>query len=221
MNNERLKYKIKQRLNKKDSKDFDNIDCLAITEAFNKYQLQWTLAAIRQGESSKEIVEELAPMLKKKEMKGTNLKTYFESESLPSDFLSVSKIIVKATKENCPTPATIRVTLVEPSNTDDYARDWVTAPSFEWRESYFTIEGDKIKVHTENDFTVTGIELHYYKYPREITLIGCEDEQGQPTSDTESEYGDRVIEKLIDGASSIIAGDIENFNQVQINSQRV
>jgi hypothetical protein len=41
MNNQTLLIKLKQRLNKLDSKDFDNIQCWQFVEAFNKAQLEW------------------------------------------------------------------------------------------------------------------------------------------------------------------------------------
>ena len=41
MNNQILQLKIKQRLNKLDSNDYDNIEHWQIIEAFNKAQIQW------------------------------------------------------------------------------------------------------------------------------------------------------------------------------------
>ena len=41
MNNNLLQIKIKQRLNKLASFDYDNIECWMIQEAFNKAQLEW------------------------------------------------------------------------------------------------------------------------------------------------------------------------------------
>ena len=41
MNNTALQLKIKQRLNKLASNDYDNIECWQIVEAFNKAQLDW------------------------------------------------------------------------------------------------------------------------------------------------------------------------------------
>jgi hypothetical protein len=41
MNNNLLQLKIKQRLNKLSSMDYDNIECWQVQEAFNKAQLEW------------------------------------------------------------------------------------------------------------------------------------------------------------------------------------
>ena len=42
MQNSVLTIKIKQRLNKLDSQDYDNIECWQVVEAFNKAQVEWT-----------------------------------------------------------------------------------------------------------------------------------------------------------------------------------
>ena len=42
MNNNLLQIKIKQRLNKLASLDYDNLECWQIQEAVNKAQIEWT-----------------------------------------------------------------------------------------------------------------------------------------------------------------------------------
>ena len=41
MLNSTLQIKLKERLNKLDSQDFDNIECWQFIEAFNKAQTEW------------------------------------------------------------------------------------------------------------------------------------------------------------------------------------
>jgi len=41
MLNSTLVIKLKQRLNKLDSQDYDNIECWQVVEAFNKAQVEW------------------------------------------------------------------------------------------------------------------------------------------------------------------------------------
>ena len=41
MENSTLLIKIKQRLDKLDSQDYDNIECWQFIEAFNKAQIEW------------------------------------------------------------------------------------------------------------------------------------------------------------------------------------
>ena len=58
MNNNLLQIKIKQRLNKLASLDYDNIECWQIQEAFNKAQIEWTRRQLHGLNSKKEGAEQ-------------------------------------------------------------------------------------------------------------------------------------------------------------------
>ena len=47
MNNTTLQLKVKERINKLDSLDYDNIACWKIVESFNKAQIEWARRQIR------------------------------------------------------------------------------------------------------------------------------------------------------------------------------
>ena len=42
MLNSTITIKMKQRINKLDSQDYDNIECWQVVEAFNKAQVEWS-----------------------------------------------------------------------------------------------------------------------------------------------------------------------------------
>ena len=48
MTNDLIQIKLRQRLNKLSSNDFDNLECWQIIEAFNKAALQWTRRQLSQ-----------------------------------------------------------------------------------------------------------------------------------------------------------------------------
>ena len=54
MNNNTLLIKLKQRLNKLDSQDYDNIECWQFIEAFNKAQIEWCRRNLHGGNMYKE-----------------------------------------------------------------------------------------------------------------------------------------------------------------------
>lgn len=71
MNNNLLQIKIKQRLNKLDSLDYDNLECWQIAEAFNKAQIEWTRRQMygmnirKEGaEQSSGLVDDLQKLMK-------------------------------------------------------------------------------------------------------------------------------------------------------------
>lgn len=62
----------------------------------------------------------------------------------------------------------------------------------------------------------------YYKQPRRIVIQGCANPytgEVNPLANIISEFKDDIVELLIDDAVAILAGDIENFQQLQRESQ--
>ena len=71
--------KIKQRLNKLDSSDYDNLQCWQIREAVNKAQLEWIrrqihgVNLVKEGdEETRMRVDDLQPLLIQTTLNGTN-----------------------------------------------------------------------------------------------------------------------------------------------------
>jgi hypothetical protein len=86
MNNNLLQIKIRQRLNKLSSFDYDNIECWMIQEAFNKAQLEWVrrrlhgLNAHRESsEQTVTVVDDLQILLSEINLKGIESPKYFET----------------------------------------------------------------------------------------------------------------------------------------------
>ena len=96
MNNPTLQVKIKQRLNKLDSNDYDNIECWQIVEAFNKAQIEWcrrqlhgTNARQEGDEMSKKRIDDLEILLTESPLTGTDVPYndtfgYFQSNNFES-----------------------------------------------------------------------------------------------------------------------------------------
>ena len=80
MNNNTLQIKFKQRLNKIDSQDYDNIQSWEIAEAFNKAQIEWCRRQLsgtnirKEGdEMSKRRIDDLSLLLKKVKLNGIDI----------------------------------------------------------------------------------------------------------------------------------------------------
>ena len=110
MENNTLLLKIKQRLNKLDSQDYDNIECWQFIEAFNKSQIEWCRRNLHGGnmykegdELSKRRIDDLQPLLIEYSLTGTVSDTYFEATNFPVDtYLEFKKVTTDATDECCP-----------------------------------------------------------------------------------------------------------------------
>jgi len=227
MQNSLIWLKVKERLNKLDSSDYDNIECWQVREAFNKAQLEWVRRQIHGNNQSQEgdeetkmRVDDLQLLLKQVTLKGIEKENlFFETEKLPSDYLYFKRLTPIANKNHCK-GRRLKSTLREEANADEYLQDYSLQPSFDFEETFHTLIGNKVRVYTNNDFNVEKVKLIYYRQPRPIDFGNCEHLDGTPGQDVDPELKDDNLELIIDDTVSILAGDIESPNQFQITKQR-
>jgi len=227
MNNAALQLKIKQRLNKLASNDYDNIECWQIVEAFNKAQVEWVRRQLhgnnifKEGdESSKRRVDDLQLLLTQQLLFGTDQPEYFRSDELPEDYLQFKRVDAYAKDDCCPIRG-MTVYLAEEANADQLLRDIYRQPSFEWSETFCTLMSNRVKIYTGGKFDITRASITYYRQPVKIEILGCIDPytQQESTIDIPCEFKDDIVEILIDEAVSVLAGDIENITQYQRGTQ--
>lgn len=228
MNNNLLQIKIRQRLNKLSSFDYDNIECWMIQEAFNKAQLEWVrrrlhgLNALRESsEQTVTVVDDLQILLSEINLKGIESPKYFETDIIPANYLHFVRISAKAKTDCCPPRTFSSIYQAEEANVDMLLGDNFKQPSFEWAETFCTILGDKVRIYTDGKFSIVDPKLVYYRKPKDIQILGCTNiSTGQTfTTNVECELKDDICEILVDEAAAILAGDIESMNQYQRETQ--
>ena len=224
MNNNLLQVKIKQRLNKLGSFDYDNIECWQIQEAFNKAQIEWVrrrlhgLNALKESsEQSVTVVDDLQILLSETELRGLEKPKYFETTAIPANYLHFVRVSANVKNDCCPKRPLTTIYQAEEANVDILLADSFKSPSFEWAETFCTILGDKIRIYTAGKFTVEDSRLVYYRKPKDIQILGCSNiSTGQAyTANVECELKDDICEIIADEAAAILAGDIESMNQYQ------
>ena len=220
MQNSVLVIKVKQRLNKLDSQDYDNIECWQVVEAFNKAQVEWIrrqlhgINIVKEGdEQSTRRIDDLQLLL------GTINVPFVKSDisyysNLPDNYLQWKRVDVMA-KKGCCDDRRMSVYLAEEGNLNQLLFDNAKKPSFEWAETFATLKDNKVNVYTNNEFDISKGTITYYRQPKRIEVKGCIDPYtGVVTAtDVECEFKDDIIELLVDEAVSILAGDIESGNQ--------
>lgn len=231
MNNTIIQLKIKQRLNKLDSGDYDNIECWQIVEAFNKGMVNWCrrnlhgLNVKQTGdEQSKRRIDDLQILLKEQTIILNKRNLFYESVLvLPNDYFEWKRISANANNDCCDEPRKMVIYLAEEANVDELLRDKHKQPNYKWGETFCTLKGNKIRIYTNDEFSITNTILSYYRQPRRIEINGCVDPYTQQlsTADIECEFKDDIIELFIDEAAKILAGDIESFNQQQTATGQV
>lgn len=221
-----IRIKIKERLGKLDSADYDNLECWQVREAFNKAQLEWVRRQIhgkndtREGdESTQQKVVDVQNLLKQIKIDLKDYKLYYETIILPVDYFYIKRVTPFVTKGKCKGKM-IKSTLREEANVDEYLQDYSMQPSFEFEETFHTMINSTIRVYTNKEFQVDNIKLIYYRYPREIDFTGCVHLDGSTGVEIDPEFKDDIVELIIDDTVSILAGDIESPNQFSLDKQR-
>ena len=226
MLNSTITIKMKQRLNKLDSNDYDNIECWQIVESFNKAQVEWTrrqlhgINLVKEGdEQSTRRKDDLQILLQTFNLGLVN-KEYYYTSVLPVEYLQWKRVDVYAQKECCD-KRRMTVYLAEEGNLNQLLRDKSKQPNFEWAETFATLKGGNVNIYTNGEFIVQQADLVYYRQPIKIQINGCVDPYTslQTTVEVECEFKDDIIELIIDEAVSILAGDIESGNQFSRGSE--
>ena len=220
MLNSVITIKIKQRLNKLDSQDYDNLECWQIVEAFNKAQVEWVrrqlhgINIVKEGdEQTTRRKDDLQILLQTYPLNIAD-KEYYYSGLLPDNYLQWKRVDVFA-KKDCCDKRPMMVYLAEEANLRELLRDKYKQPSFEWGETFATLKGGNVNLYTNDEFDIEVADLIYYRQPIKIQILNCVDPYTnvQSTQDIQCEFKDDIIEVLIDEAASILAGDIESINQ--------
>lgn len=218
--------KLRLRLNKLHSQDYDNIEDWKAIEAINKAALEWTRKQIhgsnrtQEGDEETRVrVDDLQFLLTEKKIEGNNKELFFESDTVPSDYLWFKNIIPTASSGHC-SGVLLESTLIEESNVPVYLFDWSMSPSFDFRQTFHTIVSNRIRIYTNGDFLIDSAQLMYYRRPAKMDIAGYTHEDATISSNKDLEFKDDIAELIIDEAASILAGDVENYNTAQNTKQR-
>lgn len=205
--------KIKYRLNKGDSNDYDNLSKFQMEEAFNKALLSWVRRQYRGKNQTKEgdeettsRIDDLQLLLKVDSLTIRDKELFVESNKLPSDYLYYKRVSPFVSKDGC-SNVKIKSHLREEANVDDL----ITFPSFEFEETFHTLIGNKVNLYHNKDFTVDKLELTYYRKPKTYDFKKLNDEV---------EFKDDVVELIIDETCKLIASDLELLNAKNLNQER-
>jgi hypothetical protein len=229
MDNLTIKLKIKQRLNKLASDDYDNIQDWQIVEAFNKGSVEWSRRQLHGtnlkqtgDEQTKRRIDDLQILLREFDLNMVKKDLYYGSANFPTDYFEYKRVSFKGKTDCCESNKFV-VYLVEEANIDLYLKDPNLKPSFEWGETFLTMSNNEVKIYTNNEFDIVNAKLSYYKQPTRVEFQGVTNPYTGlvSTVDVESEFKDDIVELLIDESVKILAGDIEYISSVQIADKSV
>lgn len=149
-------------------------------------------------------------------IKDSNKYKEFYSFKLPENYFDLSSAYVLGSKGNCNNKKIDLPIEVNDINKDFHLSDEFTKPSFEYRESIFTIANNNVNVYY-TDFTITSLILSYYRYPKKLRLQNPENPESDFDDSFDVDFDDKAINKII---SATVSGfDINNnSDRWQINN---
>jgi len=228
MTNNLLQIKIKERLNKLASLDYDNIECWQVIEAFNKAQLEWVRRQVhganqfKEGdEGSKMNIDDIQILITPTPLTATKASVYYETAPIPGNYLYYKRVSANIVSACCPNPRPMVIYLAENADVDKLLIDDFKQPSAEWGETFCTMLSNKIRIDTNGEFEIADIILTYFRKPVEIAFLGCVNPATGVVSitNTECEFKDDIVELIVDETCAILAGDIESIVQYQRTKQ--
>lgn len=221
--------KVKRRVNKGDTDDYDNIGIFGIIEALNKAQINVVSKLYSQNntykrgfESNRKRIDDLKVLLntEPKVLTVEKKKGYALTQSLPVDYLHYVRIVPNVSKGKCK-DISLKAYQVEESNISTLLENSNTRPSFKWRETLVTLVGDRCKIWTNDEFEVKEAYLTYLRLPRKVDCEGYTNEKGITSTDIHPEFNDDVMEMIIDEASRIIKGDTQDSFGMQVSQSNM
>ena len=164
MLNSTIILKVRLRLNKLASNDYDNIMDWQIVEAFNKGQVDWcrrnlhgTNTKQEGDEQSTRRKDDLQVLLNKTAITNLTDKGDYSFLAIPNNYLQWKRVDVFAQRDCCDKRRMV-IYLAEEGNVSILLRDKLKQPSFEWAETFATLIDDGINIYTNNQ---TLFDCHY------------------------------------------------------------
>jgi len=118
---------------------------------------------------------------------------------LPKDYFEHSSVYALGSKGSCKNQRIDLPLEVNDMNLAYHLNDEFTKPSFEYRESLYTIGSGSINVYAE-DFDITSVLLNYYRYPIQIGLQNPNNPESD-FIDIDLDFDEKVINRILSAAA--------------------
>jgi hypothetical protein len=169
-------------------------------------------------EETRKRIDDLQVILKNWEGNFSDKGLYYESDVFPPDYLEWCRIDASAL-DACDGCAERPLVIFMGNEADValYLADENRQPSYDWATTFSTLMSNKIKIWTNNSFSVVNPLVTYYRAPRRVVFEGCTDPYTGNTSavDVTCEFPDNVTELMIDECAAILSNDMNDYQKGQ------
>lgn len=106
-------------------------------------------------------------------------------------------------------------------NVSELLADEFNKPSFEYREAFYTIGEDGIKIYTLDEFNTTQIYLSYYRYPKAVDIAGYVKSDNSSSRDIDPELDDKLVNIILNMVEKQFALNESEYNRYQVDYHNV
>lgn len=185
--------------------------CLIFNESQNKYQ---TLHLQNRGVDDIRYIQKF--LILDKPIEPYNIVEKKVNFKKPDNYFDLASARAIASKKNC--KDYINLVEAQTENINQLLNNENYKPSFEWRESLFTVNSDLLSVYT-TDFTIDKLLLNYYRYPNQIRLEDPTNPESGFDSTSKIEWDEKSIDDIV--SLMVFNYDINQNNQrFQLNQLR-
>ncbi len=138
---------------------------------------------------------------------------------LPDDYFAFSNISARFIRGRC---LAEDFSLFEVKNEDvnEFLSDENHKPSFEYRETFYTIGQESVAVY-KDDFDIESVFLTYYRYPKQINLEGYRMADGSQSYNSDPELDDKLIDEILNMVQKQYALNENEPQRYQFDSNNV
>lgn len=141
------------------------------------------------------------------------------SFSFPEDYLEFVNVDGIFTKGEC---EATDFAMWETKNEDiqELIADEFNKPTFEYRETFYTIGEDSVRVYV-SDFDVKSLNMTYYRYPKNVDIEGYVKYDGTQSTSIDPELDDRLVEQILNMIEKQFGLNESEYNRYALDADNV
>lgn len=208
--------KFLTKVNKGSTQFNATVDKSLFCSLYNENQRRWLNK--NTPEVTSDDVNNVQSIIVNKKLSPQAVTSEYVEFDLPTDWFASADTYILADKGNCK-KRVINLYQTKSINVRKLMADESSKPSFDFQESFYTLEHNKIKVYKDN-FDVVQLNFNYYKEPSNIEIEGGVKIDGTPMVNINPELGDIFVDQIISETATEYMRDWENPQGVQIGKDR-
>lgn len=141
------------------------------------------------------------------------------SFSFPDDYMDFVNIHCLFSKDGCEA-SDFNLWETKEHDVNELYADVFNRPSFEYRDTFFTVGEDSVKVYV-SDFAVDSVSLTYYRFPAKVDISGYIKPDGSSSTDIDPEMDDGFVERVLNMIEKQFGLNESEYTRYRFDSNNV